>query len=395
MEGRDVYLAGAVRTPIGKFGGRLAPLSAVELGATAVRAALERTGMPPEAVDLAILGHARQAGNGPNVARQVALRAGCPESVPAYTINMACASGLQAIVSAAHAVALGEAEIVLAGGTESMSNVPFLLDRVRWGRKFGDLDLIDAMDRDGYLCPLCSQLMGETAENLVEEYRISREEQDAYALESQRRWKRAQEAGRWREEIIPVQVPSGKGTETVDSDEHPRPGTTLEKLATLPPVFRDGGIIHAGASSGITDGAAAILVLSEEAAERYGVTPMARIVASTSAGVEPHRMGMGPVPAVGKLLEKAGVALGEIELIELNEAFAAQVLACQRELGFDLDRTNVNGGAIALGHPTGCTGARITVTLLHEIRRRGARRGLATLCVSGGLGMGLLVEQPV
>ncbi len=393
MKGRRVFVAGAVRTPIGRFGGGLAGVPVAELGATAARAALERTGVPLDAVEEVVIGHARQAGNGPNGARQVAQRAGLPEAVPAYTVSMACASGLRAIANAAHTVALGEHEIVLAGGMENMSQIPFLHLEGRWGHKLGDMPLVDGMYRDGYLCPLCNQVMGETAETLVSEYGITRQEQDEYALASQRRAAAAWADGRFAEEVVPVVVPAGKGkTTVVEKDEHPRPDTSLEALARLPPVFRQDGSVHAGNSSAITDGGASLVVLSEEALSRCDAEPLARLVDAVSVGVDPARMGIGPVPAVEKLLARNLLNLTEVDLVELNEAFASQVLACDRELHFDRNRLNVNGGAIALGHPTGCTGARIAVTLLHEMRRRRARYGIATLCVSGGLGMAVLFE---
>ena len=391
---KHVFLAGAARTPIGKFGGALTPLQAADLGTFAARAALARSGTPGEAVDEAIFGNARQAGVRPNVARQIAHRAGVPDPTPAYTINKACGSSLKAIMNAYGAIALGDADVVLAGGTESMSNTPHLLLGARWGYRLGHAEVVDAMYRDGFLCPLCEQLMGETAENLVDRYGISREDSDRYAARSQQRCEAARRSGRFQDEIVPVEVPGPTGqTVTVSEDEHPRDGVTAESLAKLPPVFREGGTVHAGNSSGITDGAAAVVVLSEEKVRELGVEPMARIVAYASAGVDPAIMGIGPVPAVEEVLAKTGLELADIDLIELNEAFASQVLACHRELGFDLERVNVNGGAISLGHPIGATGARIVVTLLHEMKKRRVRRGLATLCISGGLGLALLVES--
>ncbi|MGH9390884.1 MAG: acetyl-CoA C-acetyltransferase [Vicinamibacteria bacterium] len=391
---KNIMIAGAVRTPIGKFGGALKSLSAADLGVAAARGALEKGGVPPEAVGEVIFGNARQAGVRPNVARQISYRAGLGESVPAYTINKACGSSLKAIMNAYGAVALGDAEVVLAGGAESMSNTPYLLLDARWGQKLGSSEVVDGMYRDGFLCPLCGQLMGETAETLADRHRISREESDRYALESQHRCERARKEGRFLAEIVPVEVKSRKGkNESVSTDEHPRDGATLDGLQKLAPVFRKDGSVHAGNSSGITDGAAAVVVLSEETATGLGVEPMARIVGYASAGVDPAVMGIGPIPAVRKLLEKTRLRLEDIDLIELNEAFAAQVIACHRELGFDPERLNVNGGAIALGHPIGATGARIVVTLAHEMRRRKAKRGIATLCISGGMGLALLLES--
>ena len=391
---KSIVIAGAVRTPIGKFGGALKTLSAADLGVAAASGALERSGVPANAVGEVIFGNARQAGVRPNVARQISYRAGFGESVPAYTINKACGSSLKAIMNAYAAVALGDADVVLAGGAESMSNTPYLLLDARWGQKLGSSEVVDGMYRDGFLCPLCGQLMGETAETLADRHRISREESDRYALESQHRCERAQKEGRFLAEVVPVEVQGRKGqVDRISTDEHPRDGATLDSLQKLAPVFRKSGTVHAGNSSGITDGAAAVMVLSEEQAKGLGVEPMARIVGYASAGVDPAVMGIGPVPAVRKLLEKTGLRLEDIDLIELNEAFAAQVIACHRELGFDPERLNVNGGAIALGHPIGATGARIVVTLVHEMVRRKAKRGIATLCISGGMGLALLLES--
>ena len=385
---RDVVVAGAVRTPIGRFGGALAALTPAALVAAAARDALSRAGIAPAQVDDVLFGCARQAGAGPNVARQVAWRAGIPQEVPAATINMACASSLNAIDLAFRAVRDGDAEVVVAGGVESMSRVPYLLTGARWGMRMGDQPLVDAMYRDGFLCPLSEMLMGETAERLAEQYRIGREEQDAFALRSQHRAGRAQSEGRFAAEIVPVRGAGKKGEEVVSRDEHVRPDTTAATLAKLPPVFKaDAGTVTAGNSSGITDGAAAMVVLSAGRAAELGVEPLARVAGLASAGVDPHVMGIGVVPAVRRLLEKTSRRLEEFDVLEVNEAFAAQVLACDRELRFDAERLNVNGGAIALGHPIGATGARLVVSLLHEMARRRARRGLATLCVSGGMGM--------
>ncbi len=390
----DLYIAAPVRTPIGRFGGGLASLPAAELGGIAGREAIRRAGIAPDRVGYAVFGNARQAGGRPNPARQVGRHAGLPDSSPAFTVNMACASGLQAILSAAQLVRDGEADVVLAGGAESMSRVPYMLERARWGYRLGHGELIDGMYHDGFLCPLSGKIMGETAETLAEQYGISRAEQDAYAVETQRRCEQARKAGSFTGEIVAVTAPDERGKPaTVERDEHPRDGVTVEVMAKLPPVFKAGGTVHAGNSSGITDGAAAMLVLTEAAASRERVEPWARIVGFATAGVDPGVMGIGPVPAVRKLEQRTGVKLGDVDLIELNEAFAAQVLACDRELHIDRARLNVNGGAIALGHPIGATGARIVVTLLHELRRRGAKRGLATLCVSGGMGWALLLER--
>jgi len=393
MSAPRVVLAGGVRTPIGNFGGALAGSSAAELGAVAARGAIARAKLPGAAVEEVLIGHARQAGNGPNLARQIVRRAGLADEVPAYTINKACASGLQAIVSAAQSVRLGDRDVVLAGGTEHMSSIPYLALDVRWGKKLGDEPLVDAMYRDGYLCPLCDQLMGETSETLATEYSIGREEQDQYAMLSNLRAARAWGEGRFGDEVVPVSVGEGKRAMTVERDEHFRDDANVESLAKLRPVFKEGGTITAGNASAITDGAAAIVVLSEAAARQHGVTPQAAVLGYTSVAVDPARMGIGPVPAVRQLLERHKVKLDQIDVIELNEAFASQVLACDRELKFDRERLNPNGGGISLGHPTGCSGTRIVVALLSELARIKGRYGLATLCVSGGQGMALLVER--
>ena len=384
------YIVGAVRTPMGKFGGALRELSAADLGVVAARAALERAGLEAHHVQEVIIGCARQAGVGPNVARQIAVRALGPvlgTPVPALTLNQACASGLQAVALGAERILTGEWKCVLAGGAESMSRVPYLVEGARWGMKMGHQRLTDGMYRDGFLDPLSELVMGETAEVLAEEYKISRDEQDEFASRSHRRAAEAWEAGRFRDEVVPVEVPEKKGTRLMEQDETFRADSTAEKLAGLPPVFKKDGTVTAGNSSQITDGAAALVLVGEELLKEEKLQPLARVEAWVTVGVDPRRMGIGPVPAVRQLLEKTGTRQEDFNLLELNEAFAAQVLACDRELNFDPERLNVNGGAIALGHPIGCSGARIVTTLLHEMRRRGARRGLATLCVSGGLGM--------
>jgi acetyl-CoA C-acetyltransferase len=392
LKEHSVFIVSAVRTPIGKFGGLLASLSAVDLGEIAARAALERAGILPEQIEEAIFGNARQAGGGPNPARQISVRSGVPEAIPAYTINMACASGMKSLALAAQEIAGGNMQCVLAGGTESMSRVPYYLDNARWGYRLGNAEVVDGMYRDGFFCPLAKLVMGETAELLAEQYKISREEQDEFALNSQSRAEAAIHAGRFADEIVPVTVEGKKGSTVVTQDEHPFFGATLEKMTKLAPVFSKTGTITAGNSSGITDGAAAMVLASEDFVAKQRLKPLARVVDFTSAGVDPRTMGIGPVPAVRKLEARTGMKLDEYDLIELNEAFAAQVIACDRELHFDRGKLNVNGGAIALGHPIGATGARIVVTLLHEMRRRRSRRGLATLCVSGGMGMAMAVE---
>lgn len=387
-----VYILSAVRTPIGKFGGSLASLTAADMGVVAAKAAIERARIQPDQVEETIFGNARQAGGGPNPARQISVRSDVPQEVPAFTVNKACASGLKSIALAYQAILLGEASCILAGGAESMSRVPYYLE-ARWGYRLGNQDLVDGMVRDGFLCPLAKMVMGETAEVLAEQYKISREEQDEFALTSQTRAKRAIAAGRFDDEIVPVTIQGKKGTTTLNRDEHPFPDASLEKLAKLAPVFSKTGTITAGNSSGITDGAAAIVVASEHFVKQNNLKPLARISAVTSAGVDPRTMGIGPLPALQKLEDKHNLRLQDFGLIELNEAFAAQVIACDRELNFNRDKLNVNGGAIALGHPVGCTGTRITVTLLHEMLRRNTRRGVATLCVSGGMGMALALES--
>ncbi|HSS22069.1 MAG TPA: acetyl-CoA C-acetyltransferase [Pyrinomonadaceae bacterium] len=391
---RNVYLVAAVRTPIGRFGGTLASWTAADLGVAAAKASLERAQLDPGRVQQSIWGCARQAGGGPNVARQITYRAGIPETVPAFTVNQACGSGLQAIMLAAQQIMLGRAEIVLAGGTESMSRVPYFAEGARWGMRMGNVDLVDGMYRDGFNDPLSGLVMGETAENLARQYEISRDEQDEYALRSQHRAGAAIESERFVEEIVPLDIKGKKGETTKFlRDEHPRSGTTSADLARLKPVFSKEGSVTAGNSSGITDGAAAVVVMSEEARKSSGAKAMARIMDYEVTGVAPEIMGIGPVPAIRSLLARQELSLGDIDLIELNEAFAAQVIACDRELKFDAERLNVNGGAIALGHPIGCTGVRITTTLLHEMDKRQARLGLSTLCVSGGMGLALLVER--
>jgi acetyl-CoA C-acetyltransferase len=390
---RDVVILSVARTPIGKYGGSFRDVHPAELGAVAARAAIERAGLQPSDVDDVWIGHGRQAGSGPNPARQVGHRAGIPHGTTAQTINKACASGLQAIVSAAQSIVLGESDVVLAGGIESMSRMPYLIDAIdaRWGHRMGNFTLVDAMYRDGFQCPLSNLIMGETAERLASQYGITRDESDCFALESQLKARAAIEAGRFAREIAPVTLDvKGKAT-VIDRDEHPRGDTTIDSLRKLPPVF-GGGILTAGSSSGITDGGAALVLAAEDTARARGLKPRARVVGWASAGVDPRIMGIGPVPAIRKLQERTGLGPDDFDLVELNEAFAAQVLAVLKDVPISTDRLNVNGGAIALGHPIGCTGARIVVTLLHELERRGAKRGLATLCVSGGMGMALALE---
>jgi len=414
-----VYIVSAVRTPIGKFGGGLAEFTAPDLGVIAVRAALERAfgaPLPPERipgqpaaakadvpwhVDELIFGNARPAGVGPNPARQIAWRAGLGDDVPAFTVNMACASGLRSIVLGWQQILLGDAAIVVAGGAESMSRVPYLVD-ARWGVKMGNQPLVDAMYRDGFLCPISQMIMGETAELLAEQYKISREEQDAFAVESHLRAARAQQQCRFSSEIVPIERTDKKGNVVrVEKDEHVRPDVTREQMSKLPPVFSKTGTITAGNASGITDGAACVVLASEEKVRELRLQPLARIVDATIAAVDPRVMGIAPVPAVRNLLARTGTKLEDYAAIELNEAFAAQVLACDRDLHFPRERLNPNGGAIALGHPIACTGARIMTALIHELRHpngnstpkaSAAKKGLATLCVSGGLGIAVEIE---
>lgn len=390
---QDVFIVSAVRTPIGKFGGKLAQMTSPDLGVVAAKAALERAGIRPERVEETIFGSARQAGNGPNPARQISVRAGVPKEVSAYTVNKACASGMQAIALGYQEIVTGDMDCVLVGGTESMSRVPYYLDGGRWGYRLGNQDLIDGMYRDGFSCPLCKLVMGETAEVLADQYKISREEQDQFALTSQQKAEKAIHSARFKDEIAPVTFETKKGREVMEQDEHPFLGATLEKMTKLTPVFSKTGSITAGNSSGITDGAAALVLASEQMVKRDNLKPLARIAAVTSAGVDPRTMGIGPVPALQKMEAKHGLKLQDFDLVELNEAFAAQVIACDRELHMDPKKLNVNGGAIALGHPIGCTGARIVVTLLHEMLKTKSHRGVATLCVSGGMGMALALEE--
>ena len=395
----DVVILSAARTPIGRYGGSFKDVHPAELGAVAARAAIERAGLTADVIDEVLVGHGRQAGSGPNPARQVGHRAGVPDRSPAQTINKACASGLQAIASGAQSIMLGESAIVLAGGIESMSRMPYLIDAIdaRWGHRMGNFTLVDAMYRDGFQCPLSDMIMGETAEVLARQYGITREASDCFALDSQRKAKAAIDGGRFAREIAPVTITAKGQPVAIDRDEHPRGDTTIETLRKLPPVFGDvegrPGIITAGTSSGITDGGAALVLASADAARARGLKPRARILGWASAGVDPRMMGIGPVPAIHALRERIGLGADDFDLVELNEAFAPQVLAVLRDVPVSSDRLNVNGGAIALGHPIGCTGARIVVTLLHELERRGARRGLATLCVSGGMGMALAIER--
>jgi acetyl-CoA C-acetyltransferase len=375
--------------------GGFAEVPAVDLGIAAARAALDAISLSPGEIEETVAGHGRQAGNGPNPGRQVSVRAGVPEEVPAYTVNKACGSSSKALTLAAGSIILGEIDVALVVGMENMTRTPYLLRGMRGGYRMGNATVEDGMSSDGFMDPLSGEAMGETGENLAERHSIPREEQDAFALQSQQRAAAAWASGRFGDEVVPVDTYDARSrTVTIERDEHLRPETTLEGLAKLEPVFREGGTVTAGNSSGICDGAVALVVMSEEAAERRGLEPLVRVVGWASAGVDPRYMGWGVVPATQKLLAKTGWTLPEIDVVEVNEAFAAQVLACDRELKFDWERTNVNGGAIAIGHPIGMTGARIVAAAAHELRRRGGRRALATLCISGGQGMAVALERP-
>jgi acetyl-CoA C-acetyltransferase len=386
-----IVITHAVRTPIGKFLGSFRELSAADLGVATVAPLLAQAQCDPADVQEVIMGNARQAGGGPNMARQIAIRAGVPKHSTAWTVNMACGSGLKSVFLAAESILLGRATIAVAGGAESMTRVPFFLESLRLGYGAdGEGEVVDGMYRDGFFCPLSDQVMGRTAETLAEQFDISRDEQDEFAVVSQHRAEAAWNAGTFADEIVPVGLDdAGKlGTgSAITRDEHPRSGATVAGMQKLPPVFKKDGTVHAGNSSGITDGSAALLVTTAAEADRRGWEPLARIEGYQQAGVDPSVMGLGPVPATQNLFDELSLAAGDVDLIELNEAFAAQVIACNRELNLPHEQMNVNGGAIALGHPIGATGARILVTMLHEMRRRDAARGLATLCISGGLGL--------
>jgi acetyl-CoA C-acetyltransferase len=389
-----VVILSAVRTPIGKFGGAFKDTSAVSLGVVAAGEALKRANVSRDQVDEVIFGHARQAGNRPNPARQILYLSGIPVERPGFTVNKACASGMKAIALGYQSLLLGENRIVLAGGIENMSQIPYLLDGARWGYRLGDGALVDAMYRDGLFCPLAEMIMGETAEILAEKYGISREEQDSFAYQSQMKAKEAAAMGKFKDEIVAVKIKDKNGREClISADEHPRPDTSLDKLAKLTPVFKEAGTVTAGNSSGLTDGAAALVLTTESEARRLGAKPLAQVLGVAAAGVNPREMGLGPVAATRRIIARLGLSHADFDLVEINEAFAAQVLACERELRWNPARRNIRGGAIALGHPIGCTGARITVTLLHSLIQEGKELGLATLCVSGGQGMSLVLKR--
>ncbi len=392
---QEVVIVSAVRSAIGSFLGSLKDVPATELGATVIKEALERAGVSPDSVDEVIMGNVLQAGLGQNPARQAALKAGLPETVSALTINKVCGSGLKAVHLARQAIVAGDADIIVAGGMENMSQAPFLLQNGREGFKMGDQKIIDSMITDGLWCAFNDYHMGITAENLCDRYEISREEQDAFSANSQQRAAAAIEAGRFTEEIVPIVIPQRRGEPVVvDTDEYVKAGTTAEKLGKLRPAFKKDGSVTAGNASGLNDGAAALVIMSKAKADELGLTPIATIAANAGAGVDPSVMGIGPVQAVKKALAKADLELSNIDLVEANEAFAAQALAVDKELGFDKEKLNVNGGAIALGHPIGASGARILVTLLHEMKRRDAKTGLATLCIGGGQGVATIVKRP-
>lgn len=391
---KEVVIVSAARTAIGSFGGSLSQVPATTLGATVIKEVLHRAGVKPEQVDEVIMGNILQAGLGQGPARQAAIEAGLPHHVPSMTINKLCGSGLKAVHLASQAIQLGEAEIVIAGGMENMSLAPYLLPKARTGYKMGDQTVIDSMIQDGLMCAMNNYHMGVTAENIAEKYALTRDDQDQFAASSQQKAERAIQEGRFKEEIVAVEIPQRKGDPIrFDTDEFPKAGTTPDSLGKLRAAFKKEGSVTAGNASGINDGAAALLLMSAEKAQELGLTPMAVIRANGSAGVDPAIMGIGPVPATQKALEKLGLSMADLDLVEANEAFAAQSLAVGQELGWNPEIVNVNGGAIALGHPIGASGARILVTLLHEMVRRDAKRGLATLCIGGGQGVATIVER--
>lgn len=390
----EVVIVAAVRTPIGSFGGSLKDISTVDLGSLVIKNAIERAGLEPEQVDEVIMGNVLGAGLGQNVARQMSVHAGVPVTSPAFTINKVCGSGLKAVQLAVQAVLCGDAEVVVAGGAENMSQAPYILPNQRWGSRMGNATVVDTMLRDGLTDGFEDYHMGITAENVAEQYGITREDQDSFALQSQKRAVAAVEAGRFKEEIVPVEIPQRRGEPLVfDTDEFPRKDVSLEGLSKLRPAFQKDGSVTAGNSSGINDGAAAVVVMSAEKVKELGVPVLATIKSYASAGLDPKVMGCGPIYASRKALEKAGLTVADLDLVESNEAFAAQACAVAKELNLDLEKVNVNGGAISLGHPIGASGCRILVTLLHEMQKRDAKRGLATLCIGGGMGTALIVER--
>ena len=391
---REVVIVSAVRTAIGKFGGSLTPLSAPQMGAIVIKEALQRAGVKPEMVDEVIMGNVLQAGLGQNPARQAAIFAGMPVEVPAFTVNKVCGSGLKCVELGAQSILAGDNDIVVAGGMESMSNAPFTSPgKSRWGLKMGDQKMIDVMIRDGLWDAFNDYHMGITSENVAEKFGVTREDQDEVAARSQARAIEAIKSGAFKEEIVPVTIKTKKGEKVFDTDEFPREGTTMEVLAKLRPAFKKGGTVTAGNASGLNDGAAALVLMTADKAKELGLKPMAKIVSYASAGVDPAIMGIGPIPASRKALAKAGLEVKDMDLVEANEAFAAQTVEVGRELQLDWDKTNVNGGAIALGHPIGASGARILVTLLYALKHRNKKLGLATLCIGGGMGTATVVEM--
>ncbi|WP_315081646.1 acetyl-CoA C-acetyltransferase [uncultured Clostridium sp.] len=391
---KEVVIVSAVRTALGSFGGALKTVSAVDLGATVIKEALNRAGVKPEAVEEVIMGNVIQAGLGQNPARQSTLKAGLPNEVPAMTINKVCGSGLRAVSLAAQMIKAGDADVIVAGGMENMSAAPYVLPGARWGQRMGDAKMVDTMIKDGLWDAFNNYHMGVTAENIAKQWGLTREEQDAFSAASQQKAQKAIESGRFKDEIVPVMIPQRKGEPKVfDTDEFPRFGTTKESLGKLKPAFIKEGTVTAGNASGINDGAAAFVVMSAEKAAELGVKPLAKILSYGSKGLDPAIMGYGPFHATKKALEEANLTIADLDLVEANEAFAAQSLAVAKDLGFDMEKVNVNGGAIALGHPVGASGARILVTLLHEMEKRDAKKGLATLCIGGGMGTALIVER--
>lgn len=390
---KNVVIASAVRTPIGKYGGALKDVPAAELGTIVIKEALNRAGVKPEQVDEVIMGNVLQAGQGQNTARQAMVQAGLPVEVPAFTLNKVCGSGLRAVSLAAQIIKVGDADVVVVGGMENMSATPYTMNCARWGQRMGDTKVTDTMIKDGLWDAFNNYHMGITAENIAEQWNITKEEQDAFALRSQNLAEKAIKEGKFKDEIVPVVIKTRKGEVVFDTDEFPKFGTTAESLSKLKPAFKKDGTVTAGSASGINDGAAALVIMSEEKAKELGVKPMAKILSYGSKGVDPSIMGYGPVGATRVALEKSGLSIEDIDLIEANEAFAAQSLAVGKDLNFDMDKVNVNGGAIALGHPIGCSGARILITLLYEMQKRDAKKGLATLCIGGGMGTSVIVER--
>ncbi len=391
---KEVVIVSAVRTPIGSFGGSLAKVSPADMGAHVIKSAMEKVNLDPASVDEVIMGCVLQAGHGQGVARQASIKAGIPQETPAFTINMICGSGLKSVSLATQSIMSGDNEIVVCGGTESMSQAPYLLNKERWGARMGDSKVVDSMVNDGLWEVFNNYHMGQTAENIVEKYGLTREEQDQFAATSQNRAEAAIKNGRFKDEIVPVVIPQRKGDDIVfDTDEFVKSGVTVEKLAKLRPAFKKDGTVTAGNASGINDGAACLILMSKEKADQLGVKPLVTMVSHASAGVDPKIMGIGPVPASQKALKLANLKIEDIDLVEANEAFAAQSLAVAKDLGLDMTKTNVNGGAIALGHPIGGSGARIFVTLIHEMQKRSAQYGLATLCIGGGMGEAVIVKK--